>query len=182
MNEDYLWNKTGEPDEEVKELEEILGVLRFQPRELVLPEDLSVPSRRNYYPQLAIAATVALALLAAGLWFSFNSTNSPASEVMANSNSNRESSPVIAPKKTEEPKLAGNKDELQPTPGKKRRRHLAVNPELAAKRQQEREEALAAKEQLLIALRLASEKLNQAQRRTQLPAIPNQNRNQHKVG
>ena len=40
MKEDYLWNKTGEPDEEVKELEEILGVLKFQPRELVLPDDL----------------------------------------------------------------------------------------------------------------------------------------------
>jgi hypothetical protein len=47
---------------------------------------------------------------------------------------------------------------------------------------QEREEALAAKEQLMIALRLASEKLNLAQRKTQGPAPPTQIRNQHKIG
>jgi hypothetical protein len=188
MNDDYLWNKTGEPDEEVKELEEILGVLRYQPRELVLPKDLSVPRRRNYYPLLAIAATVAFALLAAGLWFSFKSSNNSSLET-AKTKSTPESSPLTSPKtnddskgQTNAPQVAGNNKAPQPTPRRKQVRHSAANPALAAKRQREREEALAAKEQLLIALRLASEKLNQAQRRTQIPAIPNQIRNQHKVG
>ena len=34
MNEDYLWDKSGEPDPQIQELEEILGTLRFQPREI----------------------------------------------------------------------------------------------------------------------------------------------------
>ncbi|HET8781463.1 MAG TPA: hypothetical protein VFM63_03520 [Pyrinomonadaceae bacterium] len=46
---------------------------------------------------------------------------------------------------------------------------------------QEHEEAVAAKEQVMLALRLASEKLKLAQRRTQ-GASPNQIKNQHKVG
>jgi hypothetical protein len=45
----------------------------------------------------------------------------------------------------------------------------------------EREEALAAKEQLMIALRLASEKLNLAHRKTQGPT-PVQIKNQHRIG
>ena len=42
-------------------------------------------------------------------------------------------------------------------------------------------EAVLAKEQLMTALRLASEKLNLAQRKTQNPSV-NQIRNQHKLG
>jgi hypothetical protein len=45
----------------------------------------------------------------------------------------------------------------------------------------ERQQALEAKDQLMIALRLTSEKLNLAHRKTQ-GASPNQIRNQHKVG
>ncbi len=182
MNEDYLWNKTGEPDEEVKELEEILGVLRYQPRKLVLPEDLPAPRKRNYYPLLAIAATFILALLAVGLWLSLRSTTNPASETAQKPVAIPESSPAEKAEKREEPRVAENSNAPTPSPRKKQRHALAPNQTLAAKRQLEREEALAAKEQLLIALRLASEKLNQAQRRTQLPAVPNQIRNQHKVG
>ena len=182
MNEDYLWNKTGEPDEEVRELEEILGVLRYQPRKLVLPEDVPAPRKRNYYPLLAIAATFVLALLAAGLWFSLRSTIKPASQTAIKPQAAPETGPPTEPEKREEPQVADNSNNPTPAPQRKQRRHLAVNPALAASKQREREEALAAKEQLLIALRLASEKLNQAQRRTQLPAVPNQIRNQHKVG
>ena len=38
MNDDYLWDKSGEPDPEVQKLEEILGTLRYQPRPLNLPQ------------------------------------------------------------------------------------------------------------------------------------------------
>ena len=34
---DYLWDKTGEPDPEVQQLEEILSTLRYQPRPLEIP-------------------------------------------------------------------------------------------------------------------------------------------------
>jgi hypothetical protein len=45
----------------------------------------------------------------------------------------------------------------------------------------EREQAVEAKQQLMTALRLASEKLNLAQRKAQ-GISPNQIRNQHKIG
>ena len=32
MNENYLWDRSGEPDPEVQNLEQILGSLRYQPR------------------------------------------------------------------------------------------------------------------------------------------------------
>ena len=188
MKDEYLWNKTGEPDEEVKELEDILGVLRYQPRKLVLPEDLSMARRHNYYPLLAIAATVAFALIAAGLWFSLKSSNSSTLETaktQTTPESRLQTSPTTNDALTEQtnaPQVADGNETAKPTPRRKQVRHFAASPALAAKRQRERDEALAAKEQLLIALRLASEKLNQAQRRTQLPAVPNQIRNQHKVG
>ncbi len=62
MNDDYLWDKSGEPDPQIQQLEEILGTLRYQPR------PLNLPRRRNYLALLAIAATVVMALLAGGLW------------------------------------------------------------------------------------------------------------------
>ena len=52
MNDDYLWDKTGQPDPEIQQLEEILGTLRYQPKPLVLPR------QRNYFPLLAIAASI----------------------------------------------------------------------------------------------------------------------------
>src|SRR5262245_26790734 len=68
MNEDYLWDKSGEPDPQIQELEELLAPLRYQPKPLELPEELPVVRRRNYAPLLAIAATVLIALIATGLW------------------------------------------------------------------------------------------------------------------
>ena len=37
MNDDYLWDKSGQPDPEIQQLEEILGTLRYQPRPLEIP-------------------------------------------------------------------------------------------------------------------------------------------------
>ncbi len=69
---DYLWDKTGEPDPEVQQLEEILGTLRYQPRPLEIPAGLHVGRERiffrGYRAPLAIAATVAMLLLGLGLW------------------------------------------------------------------------------------------------------------------
>ena len=39
---DYLWDKTGEPDPEIQQLEEILGTLRYQPRPLEIPEEIQI--------------------------------------------------------------------------------------------------------------------------------------------
>jgi hypothetical protein len=34
MKEDYLWDRSGEPDPELQKLDEILGTLRYQPQPL----------------------------------------------------------------------------------------------------------------------------------------------------
>ena len=75
MNDDYLWDKTGEPDPQVKKLEEILGTLRYQPKPLELPKDLPQPRKRNYFPWLAIAASLLLAILAGAFWLSTRTRN-----------------------------------------------------------------------------------------------------------
>ena len=44
MNDDYLWDRTGEPDPEIQELEEVLGTLRYQPQPLETAGGNSSPS------------------------------------------------------------------------------------------------------------------------------------------
>ena len=160
MNEDYLWDKSGEPDPEIQELEQILAPLRYRAKPLELP----VVRRRNYLA-LAIAATVLIALLITGLWLRLRKQNiaQPQQAGTVPSVLKQESPMPVVVENTEDPK--------KPV----RRRHKPVFTK------QEREEALAAKQQLMLALRLASEKLKLAQRRTQAPP-PIQIKNQHKVG
>lgn len=164
MNEDYLWDKSGEPDPEIQELEQILAPLRYQP----IPLELPVVRRRNYVP-LAIAATLLIALLAGGLWLRLRKQNIPPQQEV------KSVVPSVFKEEPPAPVVVENKT----LPNKPvRRRHKPVFTK------QEREEALAAKQQLMLALRLASEKLKLAQRRTQAPQGPtsNQIKNQHRVG
>jgi FtsZ-interacting cell division protein ZipA len=167
MNEDYLWDKSGEPDPQIQELEDLLAPLRYQPKPLELPNELPVVRRRNYFPLLAIAATVLIALLATGLWLRVRTEKSePPQEA--------KSAPSVSPVKEETatPEVVVKNID---SPKKRVRRHKPVLT------RHERDEAIAAKEQVMLALRLASEKLKLAQRRTQ-GASPNQIKNQHKVG
>ena len=166
MKDDYLWDKSGEPDPEIQELEEILAPLRYQPKPLELPNDVR---RHNYLPLLAIAATVLIALVAAGVWLRLRAEKSePPQEAI--------SVPVAPslPPVNKEPEIVRNTDlSKQPIVHK---RHVRKSFD-----SYEHREALEAKEQVMIALRVASEKLKLAQRRTQGP-LPNQIKNQHKVG
>jgi hypothetical protein len=191
MNEEYLWDKSGEPDPEIQQLEEILGTLRYQPQELKIPMDLQVKRRRSYLPLVAIAATVAVALLAGGIWLRVQSQKATAPSEQA-----QKSSTLPERRNVPTPELAGDKrvapkSELKsvsaPLGARKASQNLiavrhASNARDAALEAKERELALATKDQLMMAFRLASEKLNVAQRRAQTPAPANLNRNQHKVG
>jgi hypothetical protein len=152
MNEDYLWEKSGAPDPEIQQLEEILGTLRYQPKPLRLAP------RRNYLALLAIAATIAVALLAGGLWLLLPKQES--------------SIPSVAYATPAAPIPIGDLP-LIPTPPVVPKRH----PRIMVKH--DNQEAVAAKQQLMFALRLASEKLNAAYRRTQTPT---QIKNQHRAG
>ena len=68
---DYLWDKTGEPDEEVVRLEEMLGGLGHKPRALELPPE-SAPRTsffghaRSFRPALFAAAAALLLMMLAG--------------------------------------------------------------------------------------------------------------------
>jgi hypothetical protein len=191
MNEDYLWDRSGEPDPEVQQLEEILGALRYQPRELKIPADLEVGGKRNFFrnlrPAMAIAAAIALLLFGAGLWFGLQrlKSNSPPPIVK---NAGGDPSSPVAP---------------QPTPSKVKQ--LDVNPNykdtraggrhpgsqaFAVNRNKTRntpqfvmslQEAEAAREQFFLALRVASTKLNFAQRKSQL-TNSKETQNQHRIG
>ena len=162
MNDDYLWDKTGEPDPEIQKLEEILGTLRYQPKPLVIPR------RRNYFPLLAIAASILLAIVAGSIWLRVRSRNqAPPPQQQATIE-------TPTPKPTEAPQQPRNKFAVnQPNLAlnrihKKRSASSVVN----------REEALAAKEQLMLALRITTEKLSLVHRKTQ----SNQIKNQHRIG
>jgi len=152
MNDDYLWDKSGEPDPQIQELESILGSLRYQPRPLQLAP------RRNYLAPLASAATIAVALLAGGvLLLSQNGEASIPSVAI-------DTTPPARPKVDLPLSFAS-----QPP--------IKRKPTLPARH--DNREAIAAKQQLMFALRIASEKLNTAYRRTQTPS---QIKNQHKAG
>ena len=159
MNEDYLWDKSGEPDPEIQQLEEILGTLRYQPKPLRLPENPAATRKRNYLALLAIAATVVVAFLAGGLWLLL-----PQQEA---------SIPLVAYVTPAAPIPIENLP-LSVVPPAVPKRH----PRILVKHNND-QEAVAAKQQLMFALRLASEKLNAAYRRTQTPT---QIKNQHRAG
>jgi hypothetical protein len=158
MNDDYLWNKSGEPDPQIQQLEEILGTLRYRPTPLKLAPRHSFMTRGRYLSLLAIAATVLVALIAGGFWLQIRRTEASIPSVAFVT--------PAAPIRIEDPLLSVS----QPASPKR-------HPRLVAKHNNP--EAVAAKQQLMFALRLASEKLNAAYRRTQSPT---QIKNQHRAG
>ncbi|HLM25149.1 MAG TPA: hypothetical protein VK274_08840 [Pyrinomonadaceae bacterium] len=172
MKEDYLWDKTGEPDPKIQQLEEILGTLRYQPKPLELPQDLLAPrQRRNHFPLLAIAATVLLALLAAGIWLRVRTQ----SESQPN-----QASVAPAPPAVDEKAIVAKKNDEEVKKQKIEQVRKRGLPPLPRYTKREREEALAAKQQVMLALRLTTEKLSLVQKKTQSPS--NQIKNQHRVG
>ena len=74
MNDDYLWDKSGKPDPDVQQLEEILGTLRYQPRELEIPPAIQVGRKSFMARGLAIAAAIALAVVGLGVWMNLAAT------------------------------------------------------------------------------------------------------------
>ena len=199
---DYLWDKTGEPDPEIQQLEEILGALRYEPGPLEIPAGLQVGRDRNFFrgfgPRLAIAATIAI-LVGGGFWFGLlrlqtrhpvvaQTPKTPAVSV------NPSPIAVRAPNENQNPSLAA-----APAPDPEHRdlprRHGVTPSVLAANTNRLRKEAVknsqlamnsrdgeAAKDQLMLALRLASAKLSFAQKKTQTTNPRDPIHCQHKTG
>jgi hypothetical protein len=199
MKEDYLWDKTGEPDTEIQELERVLGTLRYQPRPLDIPAGLAPERKQTFLPRLprllAIAATVAIMLVGVGLWFGLQRTQTTSVSQKGNKPVTTGISSEVV---TAGPSPENNPTPVGPSTGPKEkpiprrispgslshqlmagRRTPANTPKLKA---EERKEAEAAKEQLMLALRVASSKLSFAQKKAQEVNTQNLTRNQHKVG
>jgi len=182
MNEEYLWDKSGEPDPEIQQLEQILGTLGYEPKPLDLSAEVQPRSRNRYLPLIAIAAMLLIALMAGALWLRVRSRTSP----QLNNAKVESPKPQLVVPKVEDKKT---NDILATASGKPSRDERSKVRQVRHPRilnasdmtASEREQALEAKEQLMIALRLTSEKLNLAHRKAQ-GASPTQIRNQHKVG
>jgi hypothetical protein len=67
MNEDYLWDRSGEPDPEVERLERVLGKYRYQPT-AVSPALQSQLSQRSIGWTRLAAIAAAILIVLAGLW------------------------------------------------------------------------------------------------------------------
>ncbi len=190
---DYMWDRSGEPDPEIQKLEQLMGTLRYQPRALEIPVGVGPDRKRNPFPRLlAIAATLALMLLGAGLWFRLASREpqvahietQPAlvdlgkSAVVANRENNISEVPSVNDDPVNQP-IAHKKQQRSASDFIRPARKANNSTELAAS---EREEAAAAKAQLMLALRVASSKLNFAQKKAQEINSENVSHNQHKIG
>lgn len=195
-NDDYLWDRSGQPDPEIQQLEEILGTLRYQPRPLEIPSGVQVERPRSFFrslaPRLAIAATIALLLLGLGVWIGLQHFGRVQPVAIAPHNTpapvsspaeNRAAAPASEPKVVEPPQeLPNNQPVLAGYTGRPRSqsRNAALQKQLLAAR--EEKEAEAAKDQLLLALRLTSAKLSYAQKKAQSPNPRELIHNQHKIG
>jgi hypothetical protein len=204
---DYLWDKTGEPDEDVARLEELLGTLRYEPRPLVLPTELGAQTARSKFrPQrsfkrqwLALAAALLLMLLT-GVWMlKWQHDNRARREAAIKTNSKSVTHETVPNGKTapaEQTASTTTKEQLAPsqikefTPIKasppkrviyraaRAPRHVrsirsAPREQVATNRHSEnanatlKQQQQQATEQLLLALRITSAKLNYAERQVQ---------------
>jgi hypothetical protein len=192
MNEDYLWDRTGKANEEIEELEELLGTLKHQPRPLEIPASITMGRKSFTLRALAIAATIALLFFGAGLWRSrqgspviqgVNTANVPAphkSNELTAANPDRSTRDIATALISHTFKRENASRHSLLTANAARAR---VATETAAQLpKSEVAEAQAAKQQLLLALRVASAKLTVAQKRMQGANPANQIQNQHKIG
>ncbi|MEP6637488.1 MAG: hypothetical protein ABJB97_12240 [Acidobacteriota bacterium] len=204
MNDDYLWDRTGEPDPEIARLEQVLGTLRCQPQLLEIPVQLQGAHRRSHFPSLAIAAAIVMTIFAVGLWAALHRREpvqvaaAPSIALITESKPRPATSPELTKGNDEIAIATAHEDKtIQPHTQLHRRvgsvsnntslaRNNARDASGATKQSaltaDEKIEAQAAKEQLFLALRVASSKLSLAQKRAQGTYPTNQIRNQHKVG
>lgn len=195
MKDDYLWDRTGEADAETERLEKLLGDFRYRrpAARLPLPERTTTNRpTRTFLPTVAIAASLLFLLLAGGIWLSFGGDawreaeefasvrlqpstkrNAPGDETTTGSNSG----PAVNESKVRANiVLARLSTTSRRTRAKAPTRRWRTEPspgQLANSwRPSEREaisvdEGIAAREQLIKALHLASSKLNLVQKKVQ---------------
>ena len=190
MSEDYLWDRTGEADAELLRLEQTLGALRYRPAPLALPPRASGPTailpRRSFLrPALALAAS--LVFLCGLGWFltrTIGRQRESDATVKSNDANRNVHQPISSPPKdlivtNDAPKRAPAATIIQSrrSVAARRPRPHALPPErkappapdaesfASALSASERERGAAAKEKLMLALRIASLELRDVRRK-----------------
>ncbi|MGI9168099.1 MAG: hypothetical protein ACR2G5_17250 [Pyrinomonadaceae bacterium] len=198
MNDDYLWDRTGKPDPEIQQLEEVLGTLRYQPRPLAIPAQVQSGKKQSHFSHFAIAAAIAVMVFGAGWWLLLTSRRAVDSARVRQTPAATAADPASVASKAVggsehalRSAIRSTEDDKIAQPRRSRAAQMLAGNVSRGRRQvvkryeaitSERIEAEAAKEQLLLALRVASAKLSLAQKRTQGTYPANMIRNQHKVG
>lgn len=182
---DYLWDKTGEADPEVEQLENLLGAFGHRPRPLELPPAAASRPRRFDAARLAAAAALLLAVLAGALVTLRHARTGEAPVV--DNGAPRETTPtrVVAPPEESlttpppgpDERFAGGdapvrheRRATEAAAGFKRRRGLVSTAKAGAESRVEvggGAERVQAKEQLVYALRLTSARLEEVRRKVQ---------------
>lgn len=189
--DDYLWDQSGEPDPEIERLEQTLSRLRYKRPERVPPMPLdfiAYQTRRTRSPYFAIAAAALLAVLAIGLWFAWqrgqgtdsklqpvaiaNSTNlqhpgiiDKASSPEQHETQNNPSPQTARSSNNEIPRSQAPLNQIAMR--QRDARALSAQQRASMNRRAEQLEGEQAKERLMMALQIASDKLSFAQKKIQ---------------
>ena len=170
MNDNYLWDKSGESDEEMQQLESLLSEFRYQPRPLVLPEARpeaipQVQSKAMIYSFAAVRygaiAAIALLTIGIGIWLSVRpATNTP---------EEARTIATLTPTITPQPPIPPTPQVVAPVPlpqmvkqlhASAPKAHFAKHVTKRAPRKSLQQEGEEAREKVLYALQITSEKLN----------------------
>lgn len=184
MKDDYLWDKTGEPDPEIQHMERVLGALRHSrtARDLPAFKIKARPAPHRFSKLLAIAAALSFVLLALGALAAFirqsqnrateDARTAMASPVPAQPSAAETDAPVKEGAGAERRNGAlitikgSGTDRKQQPPLVARRRNFNRSRE-ADINERERSEGLMAKQQLIKALQITSSELNSVQKKVQ---------------
>lgn len=184
MKDDYLWDKTGEPDSEIEHLERVLGQLRHKRKAGDLPP-FEVKVRRTTSTvtrMLAIAATLAFAALALGAFLVFQRRTVETSAPVVMVTPVPSQTPVVqeAAPLNETGAASGQSDPVattngtqtssRPAPAATQRRREIYRSREALSERQEQAAGLMAKEKLIKALQITSSKLDVVQKKIQGPS------------
>jgi type IV secretory pathway VirB10-like protein len=158
MNEQYLWDKTTEPDDETKELESLLSEFRFQPRPLVLPV---APPKKFFVFDYRIAAIAATVLISFGFLFWLSFRNNSSQQAVNDS----KPSPSVASPPSPENQLVKNTPTAPDQPQRifVKRKPTVLKPiQISHKRNQPSmaTQERMAKDKLMFALQITSDKLD----------------------
>ena len=172
-SEDYLWDGSGEPDPDIQELESILGTLRHKGSAPKLPVRSSSPYRLS--SMLAIAASILL-VAGAGYWVTVHLSAKRITTVATvapqprnnsgdgSANSSKDKTVAVNSPPPEIPRVVSGGEKQKPMT---KRASVSRDPMFEGLTAQEIREGQDAKARVMLAMEIASSKLNEARKKVQ---------------